>query len=87
MEGLSGIWILFTYLANYTELGKFLPISPFYRFFNNWEGFAVIQQYLKYVNWFVPISILLDMLVVWLSAIAVFYGVQAVLRWIKIVGD
>ena len=47
MQGLSGLWLLFTYLANYTEIGRFLPISPFKRFLANWDGFAVIQQYLK----------------------------------------
>lgn len=84
---LSGIWLLFTYLANYTEIGKLLPISPFQRFFASWDGFSVIQEYLQYVNWFVPISTLLDMLLIWLSAIAVFYAVMAILRWVKVVGD
>lgn len=87
MDGLSGIWILFTYLANYTEFGKFLPISPFQRFLVNWDGFDVIRRYLAYVNWFVPISTILDILIIWLSAIAVFYAVMAIMRWIKIVGD
>lgn len=87
MEGLSGIWLLFTYLANYTEIGKLLPISPFQRFFASWNGFSVIQGFLKYVNWFVPISTLLDILVAWLAAIAVFYAVMAILRWVRIVGD
>lgn len=84
---LSGIWLLFTWLANYTEIGKFLPISPFQRFFASWDGWQVISEYLQYVNWFVPISTLLDIMLIWLTAIGVFYGVQAVLRWVKIIGD
>lgn len=84
---LSGIWLLFTYLANYTEIGKFLPISPFQRFITSWDGLNVIREYLGYINWFVPISILIDMLLLWLSAIGVFYAIMAILRWIKIVGD
>lgn len=84
---LSGIWLLFTYLANNTEIGKLLPISPFQRFFANWDGFSVIQDYLQYVNWFVPVSTMLNMLLIWLSAIGVFYAVMAILRWVKIVGD
>lgn len=87
MDGLSGIWLLFTYLANNTEFGKFLPISPFQRFLANWDGFEVIRKYLAYVNWFVPISTILDILVIWLSAIGVFYAIMAILRWVKIVGD
>lgn len=84
---LSGIWLLFTYLANYTEIGKLLPISPFQRFLANWDGFEVIQKYLAYVNWFVPISTILDILTIWLGAIAIFYAVMAILRWVKVVGD
>lgn len=87
MSGLTGLWALLTYLANNTEIGKFLPISPVQRWLTGWHGLSVIQGYLKYVNWFIPVSTLLDILVVWLSAIAVFYAIMAILRWIKIVGD
>lgn len=85
--GLSGIWVLFTYLANYTEVGKYLPISPFQRFFENWDGWNVIAKYMKYVNWFVPIGTMLQILTFWGAAIGVFYAIMAILRWVKIVGD
>lgn len=74
-------------IVNTTDWGTILPISPFKRFFSSWNGFAVIEQYLGYLNWFIPISIILDMLTVWLLAIGVFYAVQTILRWIKVVGD
>ena len=86
-NGVSSIWLFFTYLANYTEIGKLLPISPFQRFIAGWDGIEVIQDYLGYINWFIPVSTLLDIMAAWLVCIATFYGVQAILRWIKIVGD
>lgn len=87
MEGLNGLWLLFTWLANYTEVGKYLPISPVQRWLVNWDGIAVIQGYLKYINWFIPVSTLLNIMAIWLAAIGVFYAVMAILRWVKIVGD
>lgn len=84
---LNGIWLLFTYLANYTEIGKLLPLSPFQRWFANWEGWDVISKYLGWFNWFVPVSIILDIMSAWLIAIAGFYAVQAILRWVKMIGD
>lgn len=86
MEGLSGLWLLLTEFAN-SDAGKWLPISPFQRWMASWDGFDVIRQYLGWVNWFVPISTILDIMAVWLAAIAIFYGVMAILRWIHVVGD
>lgn len=85
-NGLSGLWGLLTEFAN-SDAGKWLPVSPFQRFVAGWEGIPVIQQYLKYINWFIPISTLLDIMLVWLAAIGVFYAVMAILRWIRVVGD
>lgn len=61
----------------------FLPNSPFSDFINKLGSLP----YLGYLNWFIPIGIFLDIFVSWLSAITVFYLVQAVLRWLKIVGN
>lgn len=87
MDGVSGIWVLFTYLANYTEVGKFLPISPFQRWIAGWDGWEVIAKYMRWINWFVPVGTILQILTIWLTAIAVFYAIMAILRWVKIVGD
>lgn len=86
MEGLNGLWLLLTEFVN-SDAGKWLPVSPIQRFLASWDGFSVIRQYLGYLNWFIPISTLLDILVVWLAAIGVFYAVMAILRWMRIVGD
>lgn len=81
---LSGLWLMLTEFAN-SDAGKFLPISPIQRWVANWEGVLYIQEYLKYFNWFVPISTILNILGVWLAAIAIFYGGSAILRWLNII--
>lgn len=86
MSDLNGLWLILTEFAN-SDAGAWLPISPFQRFIANWEGLSVIRQYIGYINWFVPIGTIIDILTIWLVAIGVFYGVMAILRWIKIVGD
>lgn len=86
MEGITGLWGLLTQFAN-SSAGQWLPISPVQRFLVNWDGMQTIRQYLGYVNWFIPISTILDILVLWLAAIGIFYAVMAILRWIRVVGD
>lgn len=55
-----------------------LPPSPF-QILNN----SVITEYLPYINYFVPISEVVVILQVWVTAIGVYYIYQIVLRWIK----
>lgn len=81
---LNGLWLFFTQLAN-SDLGLLLPISPFQRFLANWEGMLAIQKYMHWVNWFVPIGTMVNIMVVWLAAIASFYGIQGMLRWIHLI--
>lgn len=78
------LWAMLTEFAN-SEMGQYLPISPVQRWVATWDGVATIQQYLKYVNWFIPISSISNLLLVWLAAIAVFYGGSALLRWLNII--
>lgn len=84
MEGLNGLWNLLTQFAN-SDMGQYLPISPIQRWVVNWEGVAYIQKYLKYVNWFIPVSTIVNLLGLWLLAIGVFYGGSALLRWLNII--
>ncbi len=41
--------------------------------------------YLSWLNWFFPVSECLTLMVGWLLCIAVYYGLSAILRWIKLV--
>ena len=56
-----------------------LPDSPFKDIINNSD----IQQYLGYINWFVPVGTILKILTAWLVAVAAYYLVSVILRWIK----
>lgn len=55
-----------------------LPDSPFVALSN-----APIQPYLKAVNWIVPVDFMVSTMEAWLTAIAVYYIVSALLRWAK----
>ncbi len=57
---------------------EFLPDSPFHEWLTN---LAEIP-YLKYLNYFVPISDFLVLLGVWGVAVGMFYAVSAVLRFV-----
>jgi hypothetical protein len=61
-----------------------LPRSPFkdvvYQL-----GDPVVQQGLRYLNWFFPISEFLIVLGLWLSAISLYYIYIMVMRWIRLI--
>lgn len=56
-----------------------LPSSPVQKFLGMFEEIP----YLSYLNWFIPVSSILVVMEVWLSAIALFYLYSIILRWIK----
>lgn len=80
------LWALLTEYVN-SDAGSWLPVSPFQRFLANWDGLDVIRTYMGYVNWFVPIGTIIDILTFWLIAIGIFYAIQAILRYIRLIGD
>lgn len=57
-----------------------LPPSPF-EFVAN----ADVDKYLGYFNWVVPVDTLLTITVYWLGAIAIYYIVSVILRWVKLI--
>ena len=64
--------------AALTWVLQLLPKSPFQALDN-----TVIQPYLGTLNFFIPVSQMIDTGMLWLTAIGVFYLYQAILRWIK----
>lgn len=56
-----------------------LPDSPFE--FIAQTGY--VYKYLQYINWIIPVSFFVSTLQVWLTAVAIYYVWQLVLRWIK----
>lgn len=58
-----------------------LPSSPIV-----WlEANTQIRQYLKWVNWFIPIYQMIPILEAWLVCVVCYYVLQIILRWIKVV--
>lgn len=55
-----------------------LPDSPF-----QFELPEEIQIILGYVNWVLPFYMVGNTLLVWCTAILVYYAYQTILRWIK----
>lgn len=55
-----------------------LPDSPF-KSLNN----SLDKTFLGYINWILPISEMLEILVLWAAAIAIYYTVSNILRLIK----
>ncbi|MEW9097379.1 MAG: hypothetical protein AB2417_20085 [Clostridiaceae bacterium] len=56
-----------------------LPTSPF----KVLEGLNL--PYIDTLNWVLPISFCVSVLTYWVGAIAIYYVVQVVLRWVKVI--
>lgn len=44
-----------------------------------------VYEWLRMVNWFVPIGTFVSILEAWLTCVGVYYIYQIVLRWIKVI--
>lgn len=77
---------IFNALANlvmkfFNALLSLLPQSPFVAFLDAMEKW----EFLKTLNWIVPIGTFISIGTAWLTAIGVYYAWSVVLRWIKAV--
>jgi hypothetical protein len=61
------------------EILSFLPDSPFQYFLSQMEK----MEFLKTLNWLVPISSFISIGMTWLSAVSVYYIYQIILRWAR----
>lgn len=57
-----------------------LPRSPFVQFLEN-----IDMPFLPFLNWVLPVGDMVKVFGAWLGAISVFYLVQIVLRWVKVI--
>lgn len=71
-------WILQNLQNIFSWVLNLLPDSPFALLDN-----STIAPYLKSLNWVVPIDFMISTMEIWLSAIAIYYVYQAVLRWAR----
>lgn len=55
-----------------------LPDSPF-----QFDLPESVQSVLSYINWVIPFYMIDNTLLIWCSAILIFYAYQTILRWIK----
>lgn len=58
------------------------PNSPFQALYSM-SASGDLYQWLKYLNWFVPVSTFVAILELWLAGIAIYYVLQVFLRWLK----
>lgn len=66
----------------YTWIIGLLPSSPFQALVNS----IASVPYLRYLNWFFPVTEALALLEAWLVAIAVFYLYRMILSYIHLIG-
>lgn len=55
-----------------------LPDSPF-----QFEFPPDVKEILSYINWVIPFYMIGNTLLVWCSAVLVYYAYQTILRWVK----
>lgn len=59
-----------------------LPTDPFTEILANVPSFG---SWINYFNWFVPVGLILDVLLIWITAISIWYVWQAVARWLNLI--
>lgn len=62
-----------------------LPDSPFFTLMSSIEKNSTVSTVLGYVNYFLPITLMMQTLALWVSCIAIYYAVMAALRWAKVI--
>lgn len=60
-----------------------LPTSPFRGFLGNFKSH--FNPYLGYLNYFIPISDFIAIIVAFLGVVALFYLYSIIMRWIKMI--
>lgn len=69
----------FDFLADILQwVVDLLPDSPF-----NKLDTTVIEPYLGYINWVIPMDFILTTFTLWLTAVGIYYCWSVILRWIK----
>ena len=62
---------------------ELFPASPFTVL--DELGNSEVYEWLRMVNWFIPIGTFVSILEAWLVCVAAYYVYQIVLRWIKVI--
>lgn len=59
-----------------------LPDSPF----SNIDFMFSNQKYLSYLNWLIPIDVILNITFAWCGCLIVYKGYSIIMRWFKLIG-
>ena len=66
------------------EVIEKLPESPIVSALGE-AGSSPVDSWMPYVNWFVPFRSIVGILATWSAAVGVYYLVQIILRWVKVI--
>lgn len=66
------------------ELIQKLPESPIVQALGE-AGSSPVDAWMPMVNWFVPFRQIVSILAVWSAAVGIYYLVQIILRWVKVI--
>lgn len=74
---------MFSILSNALDwLKGMLPRSPIREYLTET---TINQDWLHYLNWFVPVGTIISILEVWLTCIAAYFLISAILRYFKVI--
>lgn len=66
-------------------LGFLVNIDPFPAFIDSLKGDSIYAEALKILNRFVDLEAIVGCLEALVAAIAIYYGLSIVLRWLKVI--
>lgn len=72
---------LFNKFGNW--LVSVLPQSPFRPYIEQFQKLP----YLGYLNWFIPVGVIVKVFFAYLGAISLFYVYSIIARWVKLLGE
>lgn len=71
--------------AFFEALSSVLPLSPFSSFIDSLEFDSAFTTGLSWLNWFIPVSAFVSIILDWLVAVGLYFLYQAVMRWVGMI--
>lgn len=76
-------WITSSLITLAISIVELFPTSPFVIL--DELSSSEVYDWIKMLNWFIPVTSFVGILETWLSCVAIYYVYQVVLRWIKVI--
>lgn len=64
-----------------SALTQVLPLSPFRQYITTLQD----ADWIHWLNWVLPIQGMLNIMLAWLGAVALFYLYSLVMRWLRVI--